>query len=138
MEEKLSYLEKIENKQKIISNILINILKINDCDKKIAEIKSEEEKFEMEINNFEDLEIWEIKFAESVNNLEKEKTELEKIINNLKEELIIMGIAVPNNEEYEIENGLLDMKRDVNLKLVFYLADDENKIRQVFYLYYLI
>jgi hypothetical protein len=132
MEKNLSYLEKIENKQKIISNILINILKINYCDKKIAEIKSEKEKFEIEINNFEDLEICEIKFAEPVNNLEKEKTELEKIINNLKEELIVMGIPVPQNEGYEIMNGLLKMKRDVNLKLVFYLSDDDDKIRQVF------
>jgi hypothetical protein len=135
MEEKLSYLEKIENKQKIISNILINILKIIDCDKKIAKIKSEEENFEMEMNNFEDIEKWEIKFGEPINNLGKEKAELEKLIYNLKEEVIIMGIPVPNNKGYEIINGLPNMNRDVNLKLVFYLTDD-NKIRQVFYYYY--
>jgi hypothetical protein len=40
-------------------------------------------------------------------------------------------ISVPENEGYEIENGLPDMKRDINLKLVYYL--DESKIRQVFY-----
>jgi hypothetical protein len=39
-------------------------------------------------------------------------------------------IVVPKNEGYEIENGLLDMKRDVNLKLVAFLNED--KIRQVF------
>jgi hypothetical protein len=43
------------------------------------------------------------------------------------------GILVPKDEGYEIVNGLLDMKRDINLKLVFYLADDENKIKQVFF-----
>jgi hypothetical protein len=42
-------------------------------------------------------------------------------------------ISVPENEGYEIENGLPDMKRDINLKLVYYL--NENQIRQVFYYY---
>jgi hypothetical protein len=41
--------------------------------------------------------------------------------------------SVPEKEGYEIDNGLLEMKRDVNLKLVFYLADDEDKIRHVFF-----
>jgi hypothetical protein len=39
-------------------------------------------------------------------------------------------ISVPENEGYEIDN-LLEMKRDINLKLVFYFGDDDNKIRQV-------
>jgi hypothetical protein len=42
----------------------------------------------------------------------------------------ILAISVPENEGYEIDN-LLEMKRDINLKLVFYLGDDDNKIRQV-------
>jgi hypothetical protein len=42
-------------------------------------------------------------------------------------------ISVPENEGYEIDNGLPEMKRDINLKLVFYLLDDDNKVRQVFY-----
>jgi hypothetical protein len=145
MEKNLSYLEKIENKERIISNLLINNIKLNDCEIKIAEIKSEEENFEMEINNVEDIEKWENECSEPMKILQKEfekyyknKTELEKIINNLKEELIVMGIPVPQNEGYEIINGLLDMKRDIKLKLVFYLVDDDNKIRQVFYFYYLI
>jgi hypothetical protein len=45
---------------------------------------------------------------------------------------MIYIISVPEDEGYEIDN-LLEMKRDVNLKLVSYLVDDENKIRQVFY-----
>jgi hypothetical protein len=45
---------------------------------------------------------------------------------------MIYVISVPENEGYEIDN-LLEMKRDINLKLVFYLGDDENKIRQVFF-----
>jgi hypothetical protein len=50
---------------------------------------------------------------------------------------MIFIIFVPENEGYEIKNGLLKMKRDINLKLVLYLADDENKIRQVFYNWFL-
>jgi hypothetical protein len=38
-------------------------------------------------------------------------------------------ISVPENEGYEIVNGLPNMKRDINLKLVYYL--NENKIKQV-------
>jgi hypothetical protein len=45
---------------------------------------------------------------------------------------MIYVICVPEKEGYEIDNGLLEMKRDINLKLVFYLLDDDNKIRQVF------
>jgi hypothetical protein len=85
----------------------------------------------MEINNLEDIEIWENKFGDRINALEKEQTELKEIINNLKEEVVVMGIPVPENEGYEIMNGLPNMRRDINLKLIFYLFDD-NKIRQVF------
>jgi hypothetical protein len=51
---------------------------------------------------------------------------------NYEEKEFKIEITVPDKKKYEINNGLLKMKRDVNLKLVFYLADDENKIRQVF------
>jgi hypothetical protein len=47
----------------------------------------------------------------------------------IEEEKINSGILVP--ESYEIENGLPEMKRDINLKLVYYL--DENQIREVFF-----
>jgi hypothetical protein len=45
-------------------------------------------------------------------------------------------ILVPKDEGYEIKKGLLEMKRDINLKLVFYLGDDDNKIRQVFFFFF--
>jgi hypothetical protein len=41
-------------------------------------------------------------------------------------------ILVPKDEGYEIENGLPNMKRDINLKLVAFLNDD--KIKQVFFI----
>jgi hypothetical protein len=57
------------------------------------------------------------------------------MINNNKIYIILEEkIEVPENEGYEIENGLPDMMRDINLKLVFYLGDDDNKIKQVFLL----
>jgi hypothetical protein len=62
----------------------------------------------------------------------KEITELEKVINNLKDELIKIGIPVPEIEGYEIVNGLLEMKRDVNLKLIYYL--DKKRIIEVFFI----
>jgi hypothetical protein len=46
---------------------------------------------------------------------------------------MIYVISVPKKKGYEIEKGLLEMKRDINLKLIFYLADDENKIRQAYF-----
>jgi hypothetical protein len=131
MEKSLTYLEKIEIKQRIISNILINTSALNDCDKKIAEINSEEKRF-FKTSSCDDTEKWENDFYKPLNDLEKEKIELQNIINNLKEEFIIIGVPVPQNKGYEIVNGLLEMKRDVNLKLIFYLTDDENEIRQVF------
>jgi hypothetical protein len=42
-------------------------------------------------------------------------------------------IIVPDSEEYKIDN-ILKMKRDVNLKLIYYL--NENKIKQVFLYFY--
>jgi hypothetical protein len=69
--------------------------------------------------------------AEKEKEYKKEQTEFEDIIYTLGKDLIVMGIPVPQKEGYEIKKGLLEMKRDINLKLVFYLSDDDNKIRQV-------
>jgi type III secretory pathway component EscV len=66
---------------------------------------------------------------ESLKEKTREKRKLEKKINKLKEKYIRNGIRVPENEGYEISNGLLGMKRDINLKLTDKLDDD--KIKQV-------
>jgi hypothetical protein len=55
-------------------------------------------------------------------------------VQKVEDKKIKIGILVPENGRYEIVNGLLKMKRDLNLKLVFYLRDDDNKIRQVFFI----
>jgi uncharacterized coiled-coil DUF342 family protein len=65
----------------------------------------------------------------------KEETKLINKIKELKENRIEIGVPVPRFGGFEILKGLPDMKRDINLKLVFYLGDDDKKIRQVFYLF---
>jgi hypothetical protein len=50
---------------------------------------------------------------------------LEKNIKDLDSEYISKGIPVPSFGEYEIKNGLLGVKRDLNLKLIKDLEDKE-------------
>jgi hypothetical protein len=68
----------------------------------------DEKKFELE------------KLNKKINNLEN----LEKKINKLKEEYVLNGIPVPSDGGYEIKNGLIGGKRDLNVKLI---KDLDNK-----------
>jgi hypothetical protein len=115
MDESLRNLKNIQKYEKINLEINVERSKVKELKEIVKEGLSVDIKKELEYK--------------------KEQTKLEKIINNLEEYLIIIGISVPNNKGYEVLNGLTNMKRDVNLKLVFYLLDDENKIRQVFLLF---
>jgi chromosome segregation ATPase len=101
----LSYSERMKERERIVLEI----------DSK----KSEIEKLNKKIKNLEkELKNWKI-----------EKENLEEMMNKLKEDYISKGIPVPSEGEYEIRNGLLGIKRDLNLKLIKDLEDKE--IQQV-------
>jgi predicted nuclease with TOPRIM domain len=93
--------------------------------KKTDEIKIELEKINSKISNLE----------EELKNSKIEKVKLENEIKNLKEEYIEIGIPVPEDGDFEISNGLLGGKRDLNLKLIKDLDDKE--ITQVFQFHFL-
>jgi TolA-binding protein len=107
----LKYEEKTKEKEKINSEM-------KRIQSRLTELK---EKIE-ELNGNED-------FKENVEEYKKEKSENENRLKILETEKTKNGIFVPESEGYEIRNGLLEMKRDINLKLIYYL--DENKIKQV-------
>jgi hypothetical protein len=115
MDECLSYVERMKKIEKI--NLEINI----DCFRreKLRKMIREEDFVDVKQK-------WKYN---------REQKLLKKIIDNLKEKLIVMGIPVPELGGFEIENGLPNMKRDINLKLVGFLNDD--KVRQVYFLFYL-
>jgi predicted RNase H-like nuclease (RuvC/YqgF family) len=97
----LNYSERMKERQRIVLEIDFK--------------KSEIEKLNKKINNLEkELKNWKI-----------EKENLEETMNKLKEEYISNGIPVPSEGEYEIGNGLLGVKRDLNLKLIKDLEDKE-------------
>jgi seryl-tRNA synthetase len=110
MEEKISL--KFEERMKVRKEIL-------------SKIDEDKRKLERLIKKIIDLE-------KQVKNCEEEKQELEKRIKNHKEKYIESTIPVPPDGDYEICNGLLGMKRDLNLKLVNDLGDEE--IIQVFFI----
>jgi chromosome segregation ATPase len=89
---------------------------------RINEAKSELKELNRKISDLET----------QLRNLNKEKRNFEIKILNLEEELIRKGIAVPEERNYEIENGLLGAKRDLNLKLIKDLKEED--IPQVFIL----
>jgi chromosome segregation ATPase len=96
---------------------------------KIDEIKVEVEKWSENIRNME-LKIKELN--NEINNVEKEKEKaleeklkLENKIKDLDSEYISKGIPVPSDGDYEIKNGLLGGKRDLNLKLIKELENKE-------------
>jgi hypothetical protein len=105
MDEQITYKERMKERNKILTEL--NILKV-----KVEEIKN---KIKSEKNELENFYI--------------EKSELENKIKDLEEKFIKVGIPVPEDEEYEIVNGLFGMKRDINLKLIKYL--EEENVKQV-------
>jgi predicted nuclease with TOPRIM domain len=127
MEKNLSYLERMKEREKIISEINSIQSKVDETNKNISEIELEIEGFKMKINDLEkEIEIRKKKIEEIV----KEKRDFENMMKNLHEKYVEKGIPVPENEGYEILNGIPEMKRDVNLKLVAFLNND--KVRQVY------
>jgi hypothetical protein len=144
-------------------------LKIENYNKKLDEIKEKHNEFKMKIKEIENefkekIKEFEKIIKEKIENVEKEpklkiknlekklkdciteKNELIKNIKEIKSIYIRNGIPVPEEGGYEILNGFLGMKRDINLKLTEHL--DNDKIRQVlfclfiilfyFYLFYLV
>jgi chromosome segregation ATPase len=119
MEDHLSYSERMKERTRIISEIDAVKIEITKWDDRINEIKVEIEEFKRKIQNLE----------EELSTCKSEKETLIEKFTELKEKYIRDGIPVLENERYEIENGLLGMKRDINLKIAEYLTDD--KVRQV-------
>jgi chromosome segregation ATPase len=105
-ERNLTYEERLKERRSVILKINEAKTELKELNNKISDLETELEKLNEEKENFE-----------------------EKIL-NLEEELIRKGIVVPEEGNYEIRNGLLGAKRDVNLKLMKDLEEED--IRQVF------
>jgi hypothetical protein len=105
---------------RIVSEVDAIRKKVDICEKKIKGIKSEIGCYK---NKIKKLEVEKQK-------TKREKWELNKLIKELEEKYIKVGIPIPENGNYEIEDGLLGMKRDINLKLGVNL--DSEKLRNVF------
>jgi predicted nuclease with TOPRIM domain len=104
----LTYEERTKQRKSIVSEIDKNKINIEIIKNKIINAKEEIKKYEEEIKKYEE-----------------EKSKLENKIKNLEKEYIEKGIPVPSEGNFEIENGLLGAKRDINLKLTRNLNDKE-------------
>jgi DNA repair exonuclease SbcCD ATPase subunit len=132
MEKNLSYLERMKEREKIISEINSLQLQVDETNRKISEIELEIKSFKIKIKDLEkEIEIREKKIEEHI----KEKRKVKNMMKDLDEKYVKKGIPIPENEGYEILNGIPNMKRDINLKLVGFLNDD--KVRKVYFLFYL-
>jgi predicted nucleic acid-binding Zn-ribbon protein len=116
--ENMSYEERMKERRRLISEMDFVKTKVKDWNRKIEEIKNQIEILEKELEN-----------------TQSEKSEFEKQLRELEKTYIENGSPVPEEEGYEILNGLLGMKRDINLKLTEHLNDD--KIRQVLFYFIL-
>jgi DNA repair exonuclease SbcCD ATPase subunit len=115
-EKGLSYIERMKERQRIISELNNYNCKLEKLKQRIEDNKQKMEDIKKELEKSN-----------------SEKTKLENYIKDLNEELIKNGIPVPEETgKYEISNGILGMKRDINLKLILYLYND--KIQQVYFL----
>jgi hypothetical protein len=65
---------------------------------------------------------------------EAEKMKRNNELEDLENKYLKIGIPVPENKGYNIENGLLGMNRDINIKLTIYLK--EPAVRQVNILFF--
>jgi predicted Zn-dependent peptidase len=111
MGNKLSYEERMAGWRKIVTEIQMVRSKIQELDEELENLKKQPEKTEKPSKI-------------------KEKSKLIDKLNRLNQSYIKIGIPVPENGGYEIENGLLGMKQDINIKTTEYLNDE--KIKQVF------
>jgi predicted nuclease with TOPRIM domain len=102
----MNYEERMKERERIISEIDATKQKLQDLKEQISNPENDLDTFE------------------------KKKSKLEKRFKDLETKYSEDGIPVPEGGEYEIENGLSGMNRDINFKLTEYL--DEEQIRQVF------
>jgi predicted RNase H-like nuclease (RuvC/YqgF family) len=105
MEKNVVYKERMKIRIKMIE-------KINGDEKKIEELRKKAEKLRKELSE-----------------TEAEKKRLENEVAYAKENYVKLGIPVPEKEGYEVLNGILGMKRDINIKLTKKM--DETEMRQV-------
>jgi chromosome segregation ATPase len=105
-ETNLTYEERLKERKSVLWKINEARAELKDLNKKISDLEKEVEKSK------------------------EEKQDVEKKVLNLQEQLIKKAIPVPKEGDYEIRNGLLGAKRDLNLKLIKNLND--KSIRQVF------
>jgi hypothetical protein len=75
----------------------------------------------------------EVNLEKELKNYKIEKKILEEMVKKLKEKYISNGIPVPSDGDYEISNGLLGGKRDLNLKYINF-----NSLYSNFYIFYFI
>jgi TolA-binding protein len=116
-----SYEERIKIKNEMfaqIENLRIDICK---CENKIEIFKNQSE----ELKNLEE-------HRKEFLDIEAEKTTLEKDVDILIQSYLRVGIPVPEEGEYEVDNGLIGMNRDINIKLTKKLEISE--IREVFFI----
>jgi protein subunit release factor A len=124
--------------EEVILSYEKKIEKRNEVKAKIEEVQKELEKVKDKIKNMKN----ELNIGKGENGereVEKTKSEecvLEKKIRDLNEELIKIPIPVPEEGDFEILNGIIGIKRDLNLKLVRGFDDDTTV--QVFFLFYFI
>jgi DNA repair exonuclease SbcCD ATPase subunit len=125
-EVRLSYEERMEERKKIIVEIDGIKIKIENLSKNMKNI-------EIKIKEFNDKMR---KLKKEIKKCKEKKVNLFNEIKNLEKEYIEKGIPVPSLGKYEILNGLLGAKRDINIKLIRDLTDDD--VKQVSTLSYFI
>jgi seryl-tRNA synthetase len=120
MEELFCYEERIRIRKKLISKIDNIEQEMEVCSQKIKDNNKEIEELKNKIENLE----------ENIVKEEEKKKKFRKLLFEIKGEYVSKGIPVPEDGKYEIENGIVGMKRDINVKLMKNMFDDD--LRHVF------
>jgi hypothetical protein len=102
----LTYEDRMKEREKILLKIDKEKTKLGNLNMKIADIEKQLNYYKLEV------------------------FELESNIKNLQDEFMQKGIPVPLGGNFEISNGLVGVKRDLNLKLIRDVG--EKDMRQVF------
>jgi predicted nucleic acid-binding Zn-ribbon protein len=110
--ENISYEERMKERRRLITEIDSIELKVKDWNRKIEKIKNKIEILEKELEIIQN----------EKSQFDRQLRELEAIYNK-------QINPVGECKGYEILNGLLGMKRDINLKLTEHLDDEQ--IRQI-------